>query len=327
MSDPRQETIAERALMRDMGLTAQNIEHRKTIVGLGPDDSKRIGQLGEVVQTNVEKLTATFFDHLSGLDEARVLFGNRELLKRARVLKGAHLSEMVRGEYGPQYVEQRLKLAMLYTQVGLDAHVFLGAFRHLLEAIGACVMKNSEKDPMEGFENFMSLQKVAYFDIAIIVDTLVFERERIIRQQQEAIRELSTPVLQIRDQLLIIPVIGLVDTYRARLLTEGLLNAIRERRAKGVVMDITGVPVVDSKVANHLAQACEAARLMGALVVLTGISSEIALTLVTIGAQLRGIRTVGDLQGGIEEIERSLGGKARAPSRGDSYEGDPSRGS
>jgi rsbT co-antagonist protein RsbR len=72
------------------------------------------------------------------------------------------------------------------------------------------------------------------------------------------------------------------------------------------VMDITGVPVVDSQVANHLAQACEAARLMGAMVVMTGISSEIALTLVTIGAHLRGVRTVGDLQGGIELIERSL---------------------
>lgn len=131
-------------------------------------------------------------------------------------------------------------------------------------------------------------------------------KEEIIREQQEAIREISTPVLQVREKLLIIPVVGLVDTHRARLLTEGLLKAIRERRAKGVVMDITGVPIVDSKVANHLAQACEAARLMGALVVMTGISPHIAQTLVTIGAQLRGVRTVGDLQGGIEEVERYL---------------------
>lgn len=131
-------------------------------------------------------------------------------------------------------------------------------------------------------------------------------KEQIIREQQEAIREISTPVLQVRDRLLIIPVVGVVDTHRAKLLTEGLLRAIRERRAKGVVMDITGVPIVDSKVANHIAQACEAARLMGALVVLTGISPEIAQTLVTIGAQLRGVRTLGDLQSGIEEVERYL---------------------
>ena len=152
-------------------------------------------------------------------------------------------------------------------------------------------------------------------------------KEQIIREQQEAIREISTPVLQVRDKLLIIPVVGLVDTRRARLLTEGLLKAIRERRAKGVVIDITGVPVVDSKVANHLAQACEAARLMGALVVMTGISSEIAMTLVAIRAQLSGVRTVGDLQGGIELIERFLASGSTAsgealPSEGEALGGD-----
>jgi rsbT co-antagonist protein RsbR len=142
--------------------------------------------------------------------------------------------------------------------------------------------------------------------MSYIGEAYLATKEEIIRDQQEAIREISTPVLQVRDELLIIPVVGMVDTHRARLLTQGLLKAIRDRRAKGVVMDITGVPIVDSKVANHLAQACEAARLMGAVVVLTGISSEIAQTLVTIGAHLKGVRTVIDLQGGIEAVERML---------------------
>lgn len=144
------------------------------------------------------------------------------------------------------------------------------------------------------------------FAMASLGEAYLETKEQIIREQQEAIREISTPVLQVHERLLIIPVVGVVDTHRARLLTEGLLKAIRERRAKGVVMDITGVPIVDSKVANHIAQACEAARLMGCRVVLTGISAEIAQTLVTIGAELRGVRTLGDLQSGIEEVERFL---------------------
>ena len=142
--------------------------------------------------------------------------------------------------------------------------------------------------------------------MAALGEAYLESKEQIIREQQEAIREISTPVLQVHERLLIIPVVGVVDTHRARLLTQGLLKAIRDRRAKGVVMDITGVPIVDSKVANHIAQACEAARLMGARVVLTGISPEIAQTLVTIGAELRGVRTLGDLQQGIEEVERFL---------------------
>ncbi len=137
----------------------------------------------------------------------------------------------------------------------------------------------------------------------------VQERERIIRQQQEAIRELSTPVLQVREQLLILPIIGVLDSQRARQLTEQLLRAIRANRAKVVVIDITGVPAIDSTVANHLVQTVDASRLMGASVIITGLSSEIAQTLVTLGVDLSKVNAVGDLQGGIELAERVLGYK------------------
>jgi rsbT co-antagonist protein RsbR len=137
--------------------------------------------------------------------------------------------------------------------------------------------------------------------------SFVQERERIIRQQQEAIRELSTPVLQVRERLLILPIIGVLDSQRARQVTEQLLRGIRSNRAKVAVVDITGVPTVDSTVANHLVQTVEASRLMGASVIITGLSSEIAQTLVTIGVDLSKMTAVGDLQGGIEQAERLLG--------------------
>src|SRR5688572_553259 len=139
--------------------------------------------------------------------------------------------------------------------------------------------------------------------------SFVQERERIIRQQQEAIRELSTPVLQVRERLLILPIIGVIDSQRARQVTEQLLRGIRKNRAKVVVVDITGVPTIDSTVANHLVQTVEASRLMGASVIITGLSSEIAQTLVNIGVDLGKMNTVGDLQGGIEQAERLLGYK------------------
>jgi rsbT co-antagonist protein RsbR len=141
----------------------------------------------------------------------------------------------------------------------------------------------------------------------------VEERERIIRQQQEAIRELSTPVLQVRERLLILPIIGVIDPQRARQLTEQLLRAIRANRAKVVVIDVTGVAAMDSGVANHLVQTVEASRLLGATVIVTGLSPEIAQTLVTIGVDLSEMATVGDLQGGIEEAERLLADRAAIP--------------
>jgi rsbT co-antagonist protein RsbR len=137
--------------------------------------------------------------------------------------------------------------------------------------------------------------------------SFVDERERIIRQQQDSIRELSTPVLPVRERLLVLPIIGVLDTERARQLTEQLLTGIREYRAKVVVMDVTGAPEVDQAVANHLVQTVDASRLMGARVIITGLSPTIAQTLVTIGVDLTKMDTRLDLQGGLEEAERLLG--------------------
>jgi len=139
--------------------------------------------------------------------------------------------------------------------------------------------------------------------------SFVDERERVIRDQQDAIRELSTPVLQVRERLLILPIIGVLEAERAQQLTEQLLTGIRAHRAKVVVIDITGVPDVDVSVADHLVQTVDASRLMGASVIITGLSSKIAQTLVTIGVDLSKMNTIGDLQGGIEEAERLLGFK------------------
>src|SRR5436309_1888685 len=197
---------------------------------------------------------------------------------------------------------------------GVEAHEVMGIVLLLRDVLARSLFKKYQSD-------FALLNRVldAYEPAANrIANTVgvgfVQERERIIRQQQEAIRELSTPVLQVRERLLILPIIGVIDSQRARQLTEQLLRGLRSNRAKVVVIDITGVAAIDSSVANHLVQTVEASRLLGATVIVTGLSPEIAQTLVHIGVQLDKMTTVGDLQGGIEEAERLLGYKV-LPSR------------
>jgi rsbT co-antagonist protein RsbR len=301
---------ASQSLMHEMGLDDAAIAHRKRIVGFEPEDLPRIASLRDLIAQRAEDYVTTFFTHLAGLEEARPLLASPAIVDRARQLKRRHLVAIAGGEYGSAYVQERIELGLLYAKAGLDARVFLGAFHALLRQIGSDAMKRSEHGPVdsfESFESFMSLKKIAFFDISLIIDILVFERERIIRQQQEAIRELSTPVLQIRERLLLLPIIGIIDTHRARMITDGLLQAIRANRAKVVVMDVTGVVTIDSRVANHLLQTVTAARLMGAVVIVTGLSSDVAQALVALGIELSKLNTIGDLQGGLEEAERFLG--------------------
>jgi len=192
---------------------------------------------------------------------------------------------------------------------GVETHEVVGIVLLLRDVLARSLFAKYRTD-FTVLHRVLDAYEPAANRIAITVAVgFVQERERVIREQQEAIRELSTPVLQVRERLLILPIIGLIDPQRARQLTEQLLRGIRTNRAKVVVIDITGVAAMDATVANHLVLTVDSARLLGATVIVTGLSPEIAQTLVNIGVDLGKMNTVGDLQGGIEEAERLLGYK------------------
>jgi rsbT co-antagonist protein RsbR len=189
---------------------------------------------------------------------------------------------------------------------GVETHEVLGVVLLLRDVLARSLFEKYQQDSAL-LNRVLDVYEPAANRIAVTVGvSFVQERERVIRQQQSAIRELSTPVLKVREQLLILPIIGALDTARASQLTEQLLKGIRDNRAKVVVIDITGVPSIDMTVANHLVQAVRASGLMGARVIITGLSADIAQTLVGLGVDLSMMQSVGDLQGGIEEAERQL---------------------
>lgn len=190
---------------------------------------------------------------------------------------------------------------------GVETHEVVGIVLLLRDVLARSLFEKYRED-FDLLNRVLDVYEPAANRIAnTVAVSFVEQRERVIREQQDALLELSTPVLQVRERLLILPIIGVLDETRARQLTEQLLHGIRAHRAKLVVIDVTGVPNMDEAVANSLVDTVTASRLMGADVIITGLSSEIAQTLVTIGVDLSKMHTVGDLQGGIEEAERQLG--------------------
>jgi rsbT co-antagonist protein RsbR len=307
-------------------LTDRDIRRLVRLVGLSSEDSAHIVTFRDAVLADAAGLTAGFFDSLRRLGGTPSLFRNDEALTEATRLKHEHLLAMLSGEYGPDYGEQCVRLGTFYSKAGFDVAVFLGALRELIQSISEVITRASTADREIGFAAVAALQKLAFLEIGIIVDAWISERERVINLQQEAIRELSTPVLRLRDRLLILPLIGMIDSQRAMQITDSLLQAIRVNRALVVVMDITGVASMDSKVANHLLQTVAAAQLMGTQVIVTGLSAEVAQALVGLGIDLSTVNTIGDLQGGLEEAEKVVGyrtaGAVEPPRRGDQPKGE-----
>jgi rsbT co-antagonist protein RsbR len=132
-------------------------------------------------------------------------------------------------------------------------------------------------------------------------------QQQIIAAQGQALKELSTPIIPIMEQILVMPLVGHIDSRRARDLTRALLQGINQYRAREVILDITGVPLVDSEVAFHLNKTIQAARLKGVHTILTGISDAVAEAIVDLGIDWSDLETLRDLQSGLVLALSNLG--------------------
>lgn len=128
-----------------------------------------------------------------------------------------------------------------------------------------------------------------------------------IEEQRRTINELETPVIQVWKGILALPLVGGVDTARAQEMTEKLLQRITETDSEVVILDITGVPIVDTSVARHLLDTVAAARLLGAEVLIVGLTTRIAITLVHLGVDLSGVTTRATMAKGLELAFARLG--------------------
>lgn len=216
------------------------------------------------------------------------------------------VSAMDSGDWKP-YVSHLTEQGRIYGEIGLTFGSWFRAVGNVRRIVLPFLSEAYAGDPDELNAGVLGMDAFMDAAMSVIGSSYLLKKEATILDQQEAIRELSTPVLPVRDGLLILPVVGVLDSHRAYQLTHELLEAIRRTRSKVVVIDITGVPSVDSKVANHLIQTVEAAKLMGADAILTGLSPAIAKALVTLGVDLAKLRTMGDLQGGIALANELLG--------------------
>ena len=306
MAEPKQKRI-EHLFQHDMDMDEQEVARRKEFLEFRDEDARALRELGTTAQAYASPVIEEFYRHIMTFEETKAFFRDPKLLERVKRQQKEYFIRLTEGDYGREYVADRLRIGTVHERIGLAPKWYLGMYSFYLRAVASRLLEAFSSEPRKAFSSFLTLIKLVFLDIGFAVDTYVHARERTMRNQQEAIRELSTPVLQIRSGLLLLPIIGVIDTHRARLITDGVLRAIRANRARVVVMDVTGVATIDSKVANHLIQTVVAAGLMGAKVIVTGLSSDVAQALVALGLDLGKLNTAGDLQGGIEEAERMLG--------------------
>jgi rsbT co-antagonist protein RsbR len=297
-----------RKYMAILKLDDAEIQSRRAFFKLSNEDLARLAQLRPFAEKVTDGIVEEFYRLLLDHPETLKFFGDEATIRRVKRTQREYFLGLFAGRCDGAYVEDRLRVGAAHERIGLAPKWYLGAYRQYLHSINEALhAEMTDKDAIR--ESFASIQRIVWFDVALAIDTYIAANLDALGRQQAAIRELSTPVIRVYERILLLPLVGAIDSHRAHQVMESVLLNIVEAQARCIIIDIAGVPVVDTRVADHLLKTTAAVRLLGAQTILTGITAQVARTMVQLGVDVSAMHTVSRLSDGIE-LALGLVGKA-----------------
>jgi rsbT co-antagonist protein RsbR len=297
----------------NFSIDERELRSRRAFFELTDEDLQRLAALRPFAERHLDDITEAFYELLMGHLETRRFFPDEGTVRRVKRMQREYFLGLFEGRCDLAYALNRLRVGAVHERIGMAPKWYIGAYRRYLSLILERVF--GELEPAEATAAFLSVQKLVAFDMSLAIDSYIDANLQTLGRQQAAIRELSTPVIRVHDQVLLLPLIGTIDSQRAEQVMEAVLMRITEEKAEVIIIDIAGVPVVDTEVADHLLKTTAAVRLLGARTILTGITAQVARTIIQLGVDISAMPTRARLADGIE-LALSIVGKTIAPKAG-----------
>ena len=303
--------------MKVLKLDDEECRRRLEFFELTDEDFQRLMSLRSFAERWTQEITEGLYELIMKHAESRSFFPDDTTLARVKRLQNAYFLHLFSGTYDLNYLRDRLRVGSAHERIGMPPKLYLGAYRRYLALIHEKLRNHFKGNEAETVKAIETIRKIIFFDMALAIDTYIAAYLETMTRHQAAIRELSTPVIKVYDRILLLPIVGTVDTQRANQIMETVLVQVVEQQAKVIIIDIAGVPVVDTKVADHILQTTAAVRLLGAQTVLTGISASVARTVVQLGVELTQVDTRAKLSEGIELALSLIGKKISSKNKSD----------
>lgn len=282
-----------------MTVTLNDWEQRKAFVGFDENDAQLLKELKVRLIDHTDEVVDALYENWMGFKELRSLLSNAETVQRLKSTQKDYFLRLLSGDYGEAYLKDRLQVGIRHQRIGLDVRWYMGAFGNYIAAVTPHIFSELASDPEKLQKSLIALYKIINLDEELAITSYIDAREEVIARQHEEILELSTPVVQLWEGVVAAPIIGTLDSHRTQMFMERLLETIVETRSPIALVDITGVSAIDTATAQHLIDTINAVKLLGAQVVITGVSPSIAQTLVHLGIDLSGISTRASLADGL----------------------------
>jgi rsbT co-antagonist protein RsbR len=288
-----------RKYMTILKLDEVELRSRRAFLTLTDDDLALLSSLRPFAEKVMDGIVEDFYDLLLNHPETKKFFPDEVAVRRVKRTQKEYFLGLFAGRCDLAYVEDRLRVGAIHERIGLAPKWYLGSYRQYLHLIQDRLFAEL-RDVDAVRAAFASIEKIVFFDVALAIDTYIAANIEALGRHQAAIRELSTPVIRVYDRVLLLPLVGAIDSHRAMQVMESVLLHIVEAQARCIIIDIAGVPVVDTRVADYLLKTTAAVRLLGAQTILTGITAQVARTIVQLGVDVSSMHTVSRLSDGIE---------------------------
>jgi rsbT co-antagonist protein RsbR len=283
-------------LATSQSLTAQSLLDRFDV---SAEDLLLLKECGSVLSDKIDGVVDKFYEWLGQQPEFNVFFSSKDTVERVKKLQKVYWADFFSGVVDQRYVDYRVHIGEIHAQRDMPNLIYFAAmlrFQLLFieELVASSLAPEQRRPAVRAFNKLLAL------DTYVTSDQIAQFAKRRVIESGKAMLAMSTPVSSIWDGILLLPLVGIVDSQRTQDIMEKTLARIAESRARVFVMDISGVVTVDTAVANNFIRITQATRLMGCDCIISGISPSVARTLVELGANVGEVRTTATLRDALQ---------------------------
>jgi rsbT co-antagonist protein RsbR len=280
-------------------VTMSEWNRRKEFVGFTDEDTQLLRELRPIAEAYANEVIEELYRKFLHFEETRSFFPDENTVNRVKALQKEYFLGLTRGDYGEEYLQNRLQIGRIHNRIGLEPRWYVGAYSTYFQLVVPRVLSAFSSDASKAQRVLLALVKIMMLDKELATTAYIIAREEVIARQSREILEIATPVVQVWDGILVAPLIGTLDSQRTQQLMELLLQRIVDTGSQIAIIDITGVPTVDTRTAQHIIETISAVRLLGSEVVLTGVRPPTAQTLAHLAIDLSNVATRSSLAAGL----------------------------
>jgi len=291
--------------------SSSEASHLMTEYEISPADLEKIRRYGKIIIPKLPDYVTAFYQWLKTQPEFDEFFSDPKALAHAQKLQLEYWRDFFEAPIDEKFLEHRRTVGEVHARIGLPLPVYFMSVNKTL-VIFTEKLYDQSLPVKEYLATVQAITKMIHFDTALVVETYSRMTNQKIGQQSQALMEMSTPVTAIWQDILMLPIVGIIDSKRSQDIMNAMLSKIGDTRSKVIIMDISGVGVVDTAVANHLIKITKATKLMGCECTISGVSPAIAQTIVELGINVGEVRTTATLRDALEAAFLKTGAGIRA---------------